>query len=201
VTGLLKYTAMKISNECNYSSTPLSPSLWLYSPLDLGVCQFLNPIHSRKESFDGRSVRRKGTIYTQSNTNTEKTHTDIHVSTIPALERAKTVYALENAATVIGPLFFLFIHNHLLIREPEFLILLRNLVTHAQTWDTARCPSNSTPLCLREWLDRYLWSEKGRSEWPRSLSPLEHWDRGFESYSRHGCLCSFILCLFCPVCT
>jgi hypothetical protein len=26
------------------------------------------------------------------------------------------------------------------------------------------------------------------------LRPLEHWDRGFESHSRHGCLCAFILC-------
>jgi hypothetical protein len=25
------------------------------------------------------------------------------------------------------------------------------------------------------------------------LRPLEHWDRGFESHSRHGCLCAFIL--------
>jgi hypothetical protein len=30
------------------------------------------------------------------------------------------------------------------------------------------------------------------------LRPLEHWDRWFESYSRHGCLCVFILfVLFC----
>jgi hypothetical protein len=27
---------------------------------------------------------------------------------------------------------------------------------------------------------------------------LEHWDRGFESHSRHGCLSAFILCLCCP---
>jgi hypothetical protein len=43
------------------------------------------------------------------------------------------------------------------------------------------------------------------SQWPRGvknencLRPLKHWDRGFESHSRHGCLCAFILCfvLFC----
>jgi hypothetical protein len=31
------------------------------------------------------------------------------------------------------------------------------------------------------------------------LRQLEHWDCGFESHSRHGCLCAFILCfvLFC----
>jgi hypothetical protein len=33
-----------------------------------------------------------------------------------------------------------------------------------------------------------------------SLRSLEHWDRGFESHSRHGCLCAFILCLCCSVC-
>jgi hypothetical protein len=32
-----------------------------------------------------------------------------------------------------------------------------------------------------------------------SLRPLEHWDRGFESQSRHGCFCAFILCLCCSV--
>jgi hypothetical protein len=28
------------------------------------------------------------------------------------------------------------------------------------------------------------------------LRPLEHWDRGFESHSRHGCLCAFTLRLY-----
>jgi hypothetical protein len=28
----------------------------------------------------------------------------------------------------------------------------------------------------------------------------KRWDRRFESHSRHGCLCAFILCLCCPVC-
>jgi hypothetical protein len=32
------------------------------------------------------------------------------------------------------------------------------------------------------------------------LRPLKHWDRGFESHLKHGCLCAFILCLCCPVC-
>jgi hypothetical protein len=27
------------------------------------------------------------------------------------------------------------------------------------------------------------------------LRPLKHWGRGFESHSRHECLCAFILCL------
>jgi hypothetical protein len=32
------------------------------------------------------------------------------------------------------------------------------------------------------------------------LRSLERWVPGFESYSRHGCLPAFILCLCCPVC-
>jgi hypothetical protein len=31
-------------------------------------------------------------------------------------------------------------------------------------------------------------------------SPLEHWGRGFESHSRRGCLCAFILCLYTVLC-
>jgi hypothetical protein len=33
--------------------------------------QFLNPIHSLQDSFDGGSARRKASTYTQNNTNTE----------------------------------------------------------------------------------------------------------------------------------
>jgi hypothetical protein len=45
----------------------------------------------------------------------------------------------------------------------------------------------------------------GRSQWPcrlrrDCLRSLGHWDRGFESHSRHECLCAFILCLCCSVC-
>jgi hypothetical protein len=32
------------------------------------------------------------------------------------------------------------------------------------------------------------------------IRPLEQWCRGFESYSRHNCLCAFILYLCCHVC-
>jgi hypothetical protein len=32
------------------------------------------------------------------------------------------------------------------------------------------------------------------------VRPLEHWGRGVESYSRHGYLYAFILCLCCSVC-
>jgi hypothetical protein len=40
----------------------------------------------------------------------------------------------------------------------------------------------------------------GRSEWTRGLRLLQRWDRGFESHSRYGCLCAFILCMCCCVC-
>jgi hypothetical protein len=33
-----------------------------------------------------------------------------------------------------------------------------------------------------------------------SFRPLEHWGRGFEFHSRHGCLCAFVLCLCCSLC-
>jgi hypothetical protein len=33
---------------------------------------------------------------------------------------------------------------------------------------------------------------------PITVAALNHWDRGFESHMRHGCLCAFILC-FCAV--
>jgi hypothetical protein len=40
---------------------------------------------------------------------------------------------------------------------------------------------------------------KSRLQWQRGLRH-EPWDCGFESHSRYGCLCVFILCLCCPVC-
>jgi hypothetical protein len=47
----------------------------------------------------------------------------------------------------------------------------------------------------------YIADHSGRAVWVMNcLRPLEHWDRVFESHSRHGCLCAFILCLCCSVC-
>jgi hypothetical protein len=87
--------------------------LWLSSPLlALGrffFFQFFDPIHSRWDSLYGVSARRKASTYTQSNTNTELTHTIQTSMTwvgfepmIPAFERAKIVHALDRGATVIG---------------------------------------------------------------------------------------------------
>jgi hypothetical protein len=39
-----------------------------------------------------------------------------------------------------------------------------------------------------------------RSKGMKRLRPFEHWGREFESHSRHGRLCAFILCECCPVC-
>jgi hypothetical protein len=58
---------------------------------------FLNPIHSRYDSLDGGSARRKVATYTQ-NINIE------FEPAIPVFDRAKTVPALDSAATVIGAL-------------------------------------------------------------------------------------------------
>jgi hypothetical protein len=33
-----------------------------------------------------------------------------------------------------------------------------------------------------------------------SLPPLEHWDRGFESHSRHGCLYVRLFCVCAVLC-
>jgi hypothetical protein len=78
---------------------------WLYSPL-LGL---LGPgLFFRFVILDGGSARRKAATYTQDNTNTEQTHTQISMPwvefelMIPAFERAKTVHAFDRAVTVIG---------------------------------------------------------------------------------------------------
>jgi hypothetical protein len=63
-------------------------------------------------------------------------------------------------------------------------------------------PSSKQATHSKNCLIRSLGS---RSQWRavsgmKRLLPLKHWQRGFESHSRHGCLCAFILCLCCPVC-
>jgi hypothetical protein len=70
----------------------------------------LNPIHSRYNSLDGGSARRKAATYTQNNTNRINAHRHTCLgwdsnSRFPAFERAKTVHALDRAATVIGTAF------------------------------------------------------------------------------------------------
>jgi hypothetical protein len=67
--------------------------------------QFSNSIHSRLDSLDGGSVYRKAATYTQNNTNTIMPRVGLEL-TIPVLQRAKTVHALDRAATVINLILF-----------------------------------------------------------------------------------------------
>jgi hypothetical protein len=69
--------------------------------------QFLNPIDSQQDSLERGSAHRKAATYTQNNTNTEWTHTDIHASSGirthgPVFERVKMVHNSDIAPTVIG---------------------------------------------------------------------------------------------------
>jgi hypothetical protein len=57
---------------------------------------------------------------------------------------------------------------------------------------TAAARSKAAVLNLCEAAARQLRNAGLRNN---HLRPLEHWDRGFESHSRHGCLYAFILCL------
>jgi hypothetical protein len=74
----------------------------------LAVFQFLNPKHSRQASLDGGSARRKVVTYTQDNTKTQNKFVQTSMSrvgfelTTLVFERAKTIHALDRAATVIG---------------------------------------------------------------------------------------------------
>jgi hypothetical protein len=57
------------------------------------------------------------------------------------------------------------------------------------------CTTRSVYFILVDFISLIM---SGRSQRKRGLRSLEHWDRGFESHSRHGCLCLFILfVLFC----
>jgi hypothetical protein len=90
-----------------YLSICLSLYLWPYSPFvgPQPLFQLLNPIHSRYDSLDGGSASFKVSTYTQNNTSTEWTHTTSmpwagFEPTTAAFEKAKTVHALDDAATV-----------------------------------------------------------------------------------------------------
>jgi hypothetical protein len=63
--------------------------------------QFLNPIHSRQDSLEGGSARRKAATYIQNKRRQTSMPRVEFEPTIPVLKRAKTVHALDRAATVI----------------------------------------------------------------------------------------------------
>jgi hypothetical protein len=86
--------------ECFSISLSLSLSMALQPFGPWPLFQSLNPIYSRWDSLDGVSARRKVATYTQNNTNF---HASCGIRTQDqAFERAKTVHALDSAATLIG---------------------------------------------------------------------------------------------------
>jgi hypothetical protein len=112
-SDLRMYISVPCEHELQFMHPASVPKFWfrlrvnIFMPLQPSVgprplLQFLDPIHSRQDSLDGGSARRKAATYTQN----KRTQTSMPLvgfePTIPALERAKTVHALELAATVIG---------------------------------------------------------------------------------------------------
>jgi hypothetical protein len=104
--------------------------------------------------------------------------------TTPVFELAKTVNAIDRVASVIGRVLLLvtYEYNHALDYCGEYKHLI------PLDWQQ---PQGAA--CLEDISLRTLDISVG-------VRPLEHWGRGSESYSRHGCLCAFILCLCCFVC-
>jgi hypothetical protein len=78
--GLPSIICQKIEEIFSYQWRLLYIYLWFYSPLlDLGrFFSFLIFLHSRYNSLDRGSARRKAATCTQGRTNSEWTHTDIH---------------------------------------------------------------------------------------------------------------------------
>jgi hypothetical protein len=71
------------------------------------LLQFLNPIHSRSTPWTGNQpVARPLPTHRTTRTQNKRTQTSMprkgFEPTTPVLERAKTVHALDRAATVIG---------------------------------------------------------------------------------------------------
>jgi hypothetical protein len=70
--------------------------------------QLLDLLHSRWDSFDGGSARRKAATCAHRTAQTQNKRTQTFMSqvgfepTIPVFERAKTVHALDRASTVMG---------------------------------------------------------------------------------------------------
>jgi hypothetical protein len=98
-------------SEISYSELSSAISLWLYNPfLDLGwFFSFLILLHSRQDYLVGRWARLKA-AHPHSTALTQNKRTQISMlqmgfePTIPVLEGAKTVHALDRVATVIGRL-------------------------------------------------------------------------------------------------
>jgi hypothetical protein len=61
------------------------------------------------------------------------------------------------------------------------------------------CSGRTSVLYSENIISWALWCARA-VEGMNCLRPLKHWDRGFEFYFRHGCLCTFILRLCSPAC-
>jgi hypothetical protein len=88
----------------------LQPFVWAWP-----LCQFLDLLHSWQDALDGGSARRKASTYTQSNTNTEQTHEDIHASRgirthDPSVSAGK---GGSCGATVIGDIIYAVVKSRL----------------------------------------------------------------------------------------
>jgi hypothetical protein len=70
--------------------------------------------------------------------------------------------------------------------------LIQSALDSREMYNTDRAHMHFECLYLADHSVRALWGMK-------CLRPLKHWDRGFESHSKHGCLSTFLLCLYCPV--
>jgi hypothetical protein len=107
--------------------------LWFYSPCGAWpLFQFLKSVHSRYDSLNGGSARRKAATYTQNNTNSINAHRhpclDWDSNSRSVFELAKTVHASDRAATVIGnnPTYFPNVHDHerMKMRDIKFLLFI-----------------------------------------------------------------------------
>jgi hypothetical protein len=107
-------------------------SIYLRVSINLCICspfvgpwplfQLLNPIHSRYDSLNG--VARPLPTHRTTQTRNKRTQTSMGFElTIPALEGAKTVHALDLAATVFGKIrhYFVVFSFHLFIAFPKVL--------------------------------------------------------------------------------
>jgi hypothetical protein len=68
----------------------------------LAAFQLLNPIYIRQDSLDGGSTSRKAATYTQNKRTKTSMHQVEFEPRIRVFEQAKTVQAIDHAATLIG---------------------------------------------------------------------------------------------------
>jgi hypothetical protein len=106
------YSNLSSPSELLVPLCPLSLSLWLYSPLDLGrFFSFLILYTFGSTPWTGdQTATRPLPTHRTTQTQNKRTHTYMprvgFEPTIPVLNRANTVHALDRAASVIGSTLF-----------------------------------------------------------------------------------------------